>query len=566
MHIDEALRHAAARATEERHKEDLAAGAAGIALRRATVTAEVIRAITDAAISETRTQADIATKFGVSQCAVAKYKTHFQRFSSYFLPARRGPKLLVDEATREYISKLCSRLRVLGYPITPERFRYLARGAMRRLHGNSSVTPIPALNEFSVNWATQELARMGWERCCATTDRTVPPSQIVPAGVEFYKTLSDLHEELDLDRRLVFNVDEWFFLLTETNGWTYTRPRPKGQRHNVAVASDKLGFTSSAMTSACGAFHLLQIIWKGKTADVHAKVDEEKANKRIVQMHRPESHFQCAETWRGFIDHFVSYVDPLRKSIAAELGRPTEAVKVLLLVDAATVHEYRPPVPWLLFAGIPPSMTHVYQPADQTIIATLKKKARASYAKWLEDVVRQYEPTEAALILAGKKTPPADPRTGGAPNWAKLPFKKHVKYLCLSEAVNAISRETVLVSWAMTGILRAIWGTTVCHESAHRRGQPVEVLFDQYVAALEDEKMLLDMEELGVEDFDEVVAVNPKPTVIRRQNEDEPDPRPPTEAPATKRGKGRPPKLAAHLVPAPGQTTLDRFMKRQREE
>ncbi len=96
MCADDALRLA----SEERFFENLVAEAARIVVKRAVVTVEKIREITDAAMADSHTKADIARRFGVSQCAVGKYKAHFQRTSTYFEPARRGPKPQVEEATR----------------------------------------------------------------------------------------------------------------------------------------------------------------------------------------------------------------------------------------------------------------------------------------------------------------------------------------------------------------------------------------------------------------------------------------------------------------------------------
>jgi hypothetical protein len=233
---------------------------------------------------------------------------------------------------------------------------------------------------------------------------------------------------------------------------------------------------------------------------------------------------------------------------------------VLLVVDAATQHSYRPELDWLIYIGIPKCMTHVFQPADQLIIANLKKMSGDAYLKWIESTVATYPPDVAALLLAGRIQPPPAPN-GGTPVWNKLSYKKYVKYMCLSGAVNSMTPATVRSSWAMAGILRAMWGTVAIHQSKGRQGLPVEVIFDQYVLALEDELELKDLEAYGIEEEERASAEVTLPAPILVLG---PAAGPARPQPAA-RGKGRPPKPPrAKVASGPLDTLFAR--KRGREE
>jgi hypothetical protein len=51
---------------------------------------------------------------------------------------------------------------------------------------------------------------------------------------------------------------------------------------SVVIKAERAGFTSSVLTSMDGKVHLVQMIWKGKTAQVHANV----ASPILLQQHR----------------------------------------------------------------------------------------------------------------------------------------------------------------------------------------------------------------------------------------------------------------------------------------
>ena len=201
--------------------------------------------------------------------------------------------------------------------------------------------------------------------------------------------------------------------------------------------------------------------------------------------HWKETHFQSEETFHEWCEAF-------KKAAVARKQDPSE--RICLLLDFATQHGEA--ARFLADAGvdivkIPPKQTHVFQPADQYVIACLKSAAKKAWNTWVADQFASKDVEEAV----------ADVNTTSVP----LARKRKVIFIC--EAAEKLSVAPVLKSWERTGIPRALWGT-----------QSDEVLYDLYVEAVG----------LGVENL------NDKP--------DEIDPAEPAEPVRAKRG--RPPLTA----------------------
>ena len=108
---------------------------------------------------------------------------------------------------------------------------------------------------------------------------------------------------------------------------------------------------------------------------------------------------------------------------------------------------------------VPAKCTHVFQPADMYIISNLKQAASAAWSRWVED--------QFAVL-------PLEQAAAGAENVGNATMKKVMKYRFLSEAIDGLAAATVVRSWQVTGICRALGmeaGTGI--------------IFDQYVAVLE---------------------------------------------------------------------------------
>ena len=58
----------------------------------------------------------------------------------------------------------------------------------------------------------------------------------------------------------------------------------------IACKHDKLGFTCSVLSSMSGELILMKMIWKGKTAEVHACVT--KPHPKVFQQYREDLHYK----------------------------------------------------------------------------------------------------------------------------------------------------------------------------------------------------------------------------------------------------------------------------------
>ena len=114
--------------------------------------------------------------------------------------------------------------------------------------------------------------------------------------------------------------------------------------------------------------------------------------------------------------------------------------------------------PWLHFIRIPPKMTHIFQPAD----------------------------------------------------WTKVGFKKNRKYMCLASATDALSKSSVVTSWAKTGITKAMTGVQPQHKD-RKTGLLVDVpiVFDDYVLLGAEDGALDALDLFGGDESAEVVETVP---------------------------------------------------------
>ena len=120
---------------------------------------------------------------------------------------------------------------------------------------------------------------------------------------------------------------------------------------------------------------------------------------------------------------------------------------VYILLDAATQHtlDASKAPKWILILTVPPSLTHIFQPADQTIISNLKSKCNKFYFEWISEMAATLLEEVAAQVIAGKIPPPGETE-GGVAVWGKLPYKRYLKYRGLAGAVAALSRESIVRS------------------------------------------------------------------------------------------------------------------------
>jgi hypothetical protein len=236
----------------------------------------------------------------------------------------------------------------------------------------------------------RELARRNMRLRAATTSRTVSAAEIKRGGAGFFAELAATDVA---HRSLVFNMDEFFVTLGENGRTTWTSVRSLG---SVVIKAERAGFTSSVLTSMDGKVHLVQMIWKGKTNQVHANV----GSPILLQQHREKTHFQDATTFEEWFQRFIQIVTGLR-------GRLGEDAKAALIIDAAPQHagiEQLAADNNIVLIQVPKKQTHVFQPADQFVIANIRKRIKSERNNWIEDLVRNCgaQTKEAAEALLCK--------------------------------------------------------------------------------------------------------------------------------------------------------------------
>jgi hypothetical protein len=363
-------------------------------------------------------------------------------------------------------------------------------------------------------------------------------------GKVFFENLKAAQQAHSYHPELILNVDEFFCSLSETAKWTWERI-PVGGKKNIMIKQDKLGFTCSILSNLAGEVLCLQMIWKGKTSESHARVVD--PHPKIMQQHREDSHFQSEHTWQQYLRRLETVLSPVRQRLAVDGVLPP----ALLLIDAAPQHTAVPDGlrGWLHTCNIPPKMTHVFQPADQFIIANLKQYSVSAYERWIEEVVSVYDEDVAVGILAG--SPPPRDSSGKSPAWTQAGYRRAKKYTCLAKAMDAMDAGTVLRSWNKSGIPRAM-GFPPTSDTT--------VLYDDYVALVEELEMQDALHEGGmVGAFEDEEGSPPLPTPLPGGI-----PLGPAQVGKVKKsGPGRPKKI---FVPAPGQQLLTQWAKRPREE
>lgn len=213
------------------------------------LTPEDIRCVTDMARGKTASQAarlwnQKHPDKRITERSVQRWKRHYDTTRTYFEPSKRGPKDMMLASERQTLSTTFDSIRKSGTPVTSFLFAQVARGIVQRSRPDLGKQDRVAL--FSTSWARDEMRRMGLNVRRGTTDRTVPASQIKKDGLEFYASLSSCGVQ---HKSLLFNMDE-FFLKLDNGGqnWTWERVR-RGEKKNVAISTEKLGFTCAILYS-----------------------------------------------------------------------------------------------------------------------------------------------------------------------------------------------------------------------------------------------------------------------------------------------------------------------------
>jgi hypothetical protein len=187
---------------------------------------------------------------------------------------------------------------------------------------------------------------------------------------------------------------------------------------------------------------MLQVIHKGKTNQVIPDV----THPRLVQHNRAESHFQNGETFKLWLSDFLRRLQQARRRLSVP-----DDTKALLIIDAAGQHAIDETRALLAqhhcaVVQIPPKTTHVFQPADQFIIANIKRKAVAAYNDWLTEIFRNQSLSEAARVATA----------------TSIPVLRKLKVSFLVRALSTgdwpVVQQDIVLSWRKTCLLRELFG------------------------------------------------------------------------------------------------------------
>ena len=407
---------------------------------RTNLSSEEIKQLTDMAAATTPARATRKWNKSHPEAKVAertagRYLQHWKQHKKYYTTSR-GRAEFSTAAEDAALVEACNVLRRAGKTISAEDACNIMIGMIDRdkeRRGLLAVNGGPAL--FSASWGRSWLHRHNFSKRHATTDRVISPDQVRQDGTVFRQVLKNIKERRIIDKRLCFNMDEFFVQLDHNRNWTWTRV-VHGQP--ISISANKLGFTMSITTTAYEVV-LVQIIWRGKTSSVHV---EAAPHDIVHQMHREDSHFQNSDTFAQWSALLLNKISVIR-----ERDQVPEDVTPVLILDQAPQHTGVNDARWrsLIHVAIPKKQTHIWQPADQWIIACFKKFLKGCWKGYLQQVFRNNELNDAIKELL----------------MTSLPVLRARKHAFILEALTRIQPDTLYSSWERTGILRELFDIPV---------------------------------------------------------------------------------------------------------
>ena len=438
----------------------------------------------------------------VAERTTGRYLQFWRREGKYFKTDRGRSEFLTGEENALLV-EACEALRRAGNSLTADEVCNMAIGIVDRdkeRRGLLAVNGGPAI--FSTSWGNNWLRKNKFNIRHATTDRVISPDKIREDGAVFNQLLGNIKRRHAVDPRLCFNMDEFFVQMDANRSWTWTRVVP-GQP--ISIGTNKLGFTMSITTSPYEVV-LVQIIWRGKTDTVHVETATQHGT--VHQMHRADSHFQNGETFEQWSKLLLGKIQAIR----AREHIPAD-VEAILILDQAPQHININDARWreLIHVAIPKKQTHIWQPADQWIIACFKKYLRACWKGYLKQVFKNNDLNEAVKNVLV----------------TSLPVLRARKYSFVVEALSKMQPDTLFASWERTGILRELFDIPV------RDGKVV--VYDTFADATDEVELPVTDDE--DEDVDAIVVQIPLTNVnFVLVEAEQPAPAAPT--------RGRPKKVA----------------------
>ena len=366
----------------------------------------------------------------VARTTVSKYLNYFKANKRYFEAEKRGRKNLLTEEENEMWLKALTHLRRRSECIDATLACCIARGIVKRTRKRAFEEGAIKVSE---QWARDTMREAGFRVRRGTTDRTVTCEEVRKAGIPYFQELSTKKVK---HQALVLNLDEFFCKLSNNQQtWTWTRTAGGAETKSVPIRQDKLGFTCTLVCSPEG-IELLQLIWEGKTV---ASTAEGPGHPRIYQTTREGSHFQNASTFSELIGRVIDLVRNKR----SHLGLPPDE-PALLIFDYAGQHDgvvERLRDNNIEVQMVPKKMTHVFQPADQYAICSLKKRTTTGWKQWVETLFADNTIEEAVATMTCRSAP----------------VRRKVKYALIREALDSLDGMECRRSFEVAGILRCLF-------------------------------------------------------------------------------------------------------------
>ena len=400
----------------------------------------------EAAVKEARHigVAAAARKLDIAECSVrtwydASRKAGFKKevVREQLAVHERGRKPLMSPAELQQLACEVDTMRdpKTGLKVTARHVAATARGLSTFNKRGHLLLKNGGNKIYSRSWANSVLKQCKFNFLCATTDRTVDERLALSMGSNFMYEVSRAGCE---HPQLAFNMDEYcagLFSCGKRQSW-----HRAAEARRVVLRDCKLAFTCSVTSNAAGAVVGCQMIWHGKTTAVHAEPPS--LHPLILQDHQPDSHYQDSSTFARYAKWLVEHVGDVRKA----LNKPD--AKALLVIDVAPQHtedalqllkEHNIEV-----VKVPPKCTHLYQPADQFIIAALKAIVMRAHDDYVEHMYATHGPGKTVEVLASTAL--------------KSARANYYEYLGIAiEALNAEDNHTVENSWAICGLLKALF-------------------------------------------------------------------------------------------------------------
>ena len=180
--------------------QELAAKEVEAKKTRAHYTAEVMEQATRTASTYGAKEAGARHK--IPEDTIRGWLAYWRENKTFQKPKKRGRAPLETPEREKQIGEIADGLRARGEKLDPKHISAAATGLHMREHGMLQLKVNGGTKVFSRRWATDLLRRQKFNLYRATTDRTIPASEIVKAaeGFSFFFTQRELDDRAERQR------------------------------------------------------------------------------------------------------------------------------------------------------------------------------------------------------------------------------------------------------------------------------------------------------------------------------------------------------------------------------